>query len=199
MQSNRYAVRVISEGPLKKALGGDVLKDNINYIVGKYSDMIYRTALAYLGSPTDAEDIVSEVLIKYITADNDGHEFSGEEHIKAWLLRVTINICKDILKSARVKSTTSLDLSPETESELRLAETSETRLDIEAALDSIPSDYRIVLYLYYYQEFSTKEIARLLDVPKNTVVSRLSRARKALRKKLAGYGAAKKGVTNNYA
>lgn len=177
------------------------MNGNISYIVEKYSDMIYRAAFAYLGSAADAEDIVSDVLIKYLDAERSGssQQFTDEQHIKAWLLRVTINTCKDILKSYRVKNTVPLDISPEAAADMALAETSDMKLDIEAALDSIPSEYRIVLFLYYYQDYSTKEIAKLLDMPKNTVVSKLSRGRKALRQKLTGYSTNAKGVTNNYA
>lgn len=194
--------------------GGGVLNGNIDYIVKKYADMIYRVALAYLGDRSEAEDAVSEVLLRYIAHCRRGEEvraFTGEEHIKAWLLRVTINLCKDIRKSFRVKKALPLEASPSEVLALHSEEMLDTKIDIEKALDSLSPDYRIVIFLYYYQGYSTKEIARLLDIPKNTAISRLSRGRKALRQRLRGYGYGdstdsddtadynKKGVTGTHA
>lgn len=175
------------------AEGGGVLNGktgNIDDIVNKYADMIYRVAFAYLGTKAEAEDAVSEVMLRYLAQcrrNEGGKEFTGEQHIKAWLLRVTINLCKDMLKSFRVKKTLPLEASTNAVLALHSEEMLETKLDIEAALDSLSPDYRIVIFLYYYQGYSTKEIARLLDIPKNTVVSRMSRGRKTLRQRLMGY------------
>ena len=78
------------------------MENNIEYIVEQYSDMIFRIALAYLGSVSEAEDTVSEVLMTCLTARKKPDIKSGE-HFKAWLIKVTVNKCRDIFRSAAFK------------------------------------------------------------------------------------------------
>jgi RNA polymerase sigma-70 factor (ECF subfamily) len=161
------------------------LEKNIDYIVEKYSDVIYRAAVAYLGREADAEDIVSEVLIKYFSLC-DKLNFNDSEHLKAWLIRVTMNMCKDLLKSAAYSK--SVPTQPDSGADCDLIETYPQRTDVRNALEQLDGKYRTVLYLYYYEEYKTEEIAEILHTSKGTVVSRLSRARSKLKLSLSDYG-----------
>lgn len=99
MQSNGLYIRVIDERLFKTTKEVTALTRDIDYIVDKFSDDIYRAALAVTGSVHEAEDIVSEVIIKYFTRQGELF-FNDDEHLKAWLLRTTINLSKDLLRSA---------------------------------------------------------------------------------------------------
>ena len=155
---------------------------DIDGIVDRYSDHIYRAAYAYLGDAHEAEDIVSEVLMKFFEVC-DTLDLAGEEHLKAWLLRTAINKCKDIIRSSRWKKTAPLEDIHKTGFGW-----SEAELDVKRALDKLGEKYRIVVYLYYFEEYKTEEIAQILRLPKGTVVSRLKRAREQLKVVLADYG-----------
>lgn len=154
---------------------------NIDFVVEQYADTVYRTAYAYLGSKSAAEDVVSEVLMKYFTLC-EKLELNGGEHLKAWLIRVTANRCKDILKSAEKKNSPLED--HDTPQDFSF---NEERMDVQKALNNLEEKYRVVVYLYYYEEYKTEEIAKLLRLPKGTVLSRLARARKQLRGLLKDY------------
>ena len=140
----------------------------------KYIKLVYCTAYVYFKNKADAEDIASEVFIKYFTS---APQFNDEKHEKAWLTRVTVNRCKDTLKSFRIKKTVSLE-----EAESVTAESAQN-LVYEAVM-SLPKKYRIPVHLYYYEGYSTKEIGEILKKSDQTIRSRLSRARKMLRESL---------------
>ena len=155
---------------------------DIDGIVDRYSDHIYRAAYAFLGDSHEAEDVVSEVLMKYFTVCTE-LDIENEEHLKAWLLRTAVNRCKDIVRSARRRKTTALEDTHKTEFGW-----SEAELDVKKAVDKLSEKYKIIVYLYYYEEYKTDEIAHILKLPKGTVVSRLKRARERLKDVLADYG-----------
>lgn len=163
---------------------GEVVKVtyDIDVVVDRFSDHIFRAAYAYLNDAHEAEDVVSEVLMKYFSCC-ESLDITSYEHLKAWLLRAAVNRCKDIVKSARFRRTAALE-------DVHRAEFkySDAELDVRRALDSLPEKYRIIVYLYYYEEYKTEEIAQILGLPKGTVVSRLDRARRQLRTALADYG-----------
>ena len=125
--------------------------------VRRYSDMVYRLAFARTGNTADAEDVYQEVFLRYLRSDP---QFTSEEHRKAWLLRVTINCAKKLHAAPWRRRTEPL---------------SET---LEAPS---PDKYRTVLHLYYYEDMTTEEIARLLDRSPATVRSQLMRGRDRLR------------------
>lgn len=143
----------------------------IEETVKKYSSSMLKTAFSLLKSTADAEDAVQEAFIKLLTK---APEFENDEHRKAWLLRVTVNISKNMLKSARRKNL------PLTE-EISYSEKSDDVLPYVLSLDE---KYRVVIHLYYYENYSIKEIAEILSLPVATVGTRLSRARKMLEKSL---------------
>lgn len=155
---------------------------DIDEVVDRFSDHIFRAAYAYLGDVHEAEDVVSEVLMRYFSCCED-LDIDDYEHLKAWLLRAAINRSKDILRSARFRKTAPLEDVHKTE-----FASPEVRIDVKRALGKLSEKYRMVVYLYYYEEYKTEEIAHILGLPKGTVVSRLDRARGKLRKALADYG-----------
>ncbi len=143
----------------------------IEQTVKKYSSSMLKTAFSLLKSTADAEDAVQEAFVKLVTK---APEFENDEHQKAWLLRVTVNISKNMLKSAQRKNL------PLTE-EIPCSEKSDDVLPYVLSLDE---KYRVVIHLYYYENYSIKEIAEILSLPVATVGTRLSRARKTLGKLL---------------
>lgn len=158
----------------------EVLRAGISYdeIVHKYIDTVYRIALTQSHSKTDAEDIVQEVFLKLLTSDKD---FESEEHIKAWLIRVAINSSHKLFSSSWFKKTV-----PLTED---IPFENPEHSEVYYALNSLSEKYRIPLYLYYYEEYSVKEIAECLNLSEGTVKSQLSRGRERLKLKLKGGGA----------
>ncbi|MBQ3136922.1 MAG: sigma-70 family RNA polymerase sigma factor [Clostridia bacterium] len=143
----------------------------IEQTVKKYSSSMLKTAFSLLKSTADAEDAVQEAFIKLMTK---APEFENDEHCKAWLLRVTVNISKNMLKAARRKN---LPLTEE-------IPYSEKHDDVLSYVLSLDEKYRAVIHLYYYENYSIKEISEILSLPAATVGTRLSRARKMLEKSL---------------
>lgn len=136
----------------------------------KYKDMVYRLALSYLGNPEDAQDISQEVFLRLLRWN--GRIRSGAE--RSWLTKVTVNCCKDLLSSrvpTREVEETDAVYFPETS-------------DLKEAVMALPGDYRVVVFLHYYEDYSTLEIADLLKVSQSVVTTRLHRARQHLKKLL---------------
>lgn len=145
----------------------------IERVVNEYATMLLRVAYSQLNNRTEAEDTVQEVLLKYM---EKAPVFQSEEHEKAWLLRVTINHCKNHLASAWFRKRADLDEGiPALDNE---------ELEVVSAVAALPAKYRAVVHLYYFEGYSTKEIAEILHSRPNTVSSRLSRARALLAKAL---------------
>lgn len=144
--------------------------------VGQYQDMVYRIALHQFGISQDAEDAVQEVFLRLYTAEKP---FDSGEHLRRWLIRVTINVCKDALKSPWRRRRVPLDAVPDQP----VFDRPEER-ELYQAVMALPEKYRTVLDLFYYEELSTKEIAALLGLRQSAVTTRLSRARELLKKQL---------------
>ncbi len=146
-------------------------------ITEKYYDSIYRLALSQTKNSDVADDVVQEVFLRYIRTDKP---FESEEHIKAWLIRVTINCAKSHFMSSWFKKTAPLteDLSFE------LPEQS----DVYYAVAELERKYRTVIHLFYFEDYSVKEIAKMLKMNESTVKSRLHRGRQLLKNMLEGSG-----------
>lgn len=151
-----------------------------NRAIEQYGDMVRRLCMMHLKNDADTEDIFQNVFLKYVLSSV---EFESEEHEKAWLIRVTINACKDLLKSFFCSRTTSLDILMEQPAELL----PDHREVLEAVL-SLPQKYRDVVYLYYYEEYTAPEISKILGKNVNTVYTLLTRSKQMLREKLGGDG-----------
>ena len=144
-------------------------------VINKYSNMVYRLALTRTNSKENSEDIYQEVFLKLA---KKMPKFESEEHEKAWLIRVTINCSKTMLNSSFVKHRAELD-------ENLSFETPE-RHDIYYAVLNLPVKYRTVVHLYYYENYSIKEISKILKTNENTVKTRLARAREQLKNIIKG-------------
>ena len=145
--------------------------------VERYQDAVYRVALHALGSPQDADDAVQEVFLRLYTAQKT---FESEEHLRRWLLRVTVNRCRDVLRSPWRRRTAPLEGQLPAEPEFEAPE----QEALYRAVLSLPERYRLVLGLFYYEELSVKEIAGLLGLEVSAVTTRLSRAREKLKELL---------------
>ena len=141
-------------------------------LVNLYADTILRISYQYLKQTCDAEDICQTVFLKYITANMT---FDSAEHEKAWIIRTTINACKDHLKSAFFRRTSPL------EDAAAVAAPAVPDSWLLDAMKTLPEKYRISLYLYYYEEYSLREIASMMGVSESAVGQYLTRARRKLR------------------
>ena len=138
----------------------------------EHKDMVYRLALSYTGNTYDAQDVSQEVflrLIRWIDRIKTGAE-------RAWLAKVTVNCCKNLRTSYDRCHTQEL---AETDAISQPAEDSLTE-----TIMALPKDYRIVVYLYYYEGYQTGEIAKMLGSNPSTIQTRLAKARKLLRMEL---------------
>ena len=152
--------------------------DCIEQTVKQYEDKLFRTALAIMGNKPDAEDVVQDTFVKLFEKQPI---FGSSEHEAAWLIRVAVNLCKNRLRSNWWKKTVPLlDTYPaQTEQQQELIQT----------VFSLPSKYRTVIHLFYYEGYSAKEIAEITDQKETAVRQQLTRARRMLSEKLEGEGA----------
>lgn len=136
--------------------------------------------MIHLKNYADTEDIFQTVFLKYVLSSV---LFESEEHEKAWFIRVTINACKDLLKSFFRSRTAPLDEIMEHPSKLP----PDYREVLEAVL-SLPQKYRDVVYLHYYEDYTAPQISRILGKNVNTIYTLLNRSKQLLREKLGGDG-----------
>lgn len=152
-------------------------RDSPEAVIRRYSDMVYRLAFARTGNRSDAEDLYQEVFLRYLTK---APPFTSEEHRKAWLLRVAVN-CANRFHTAPWRRRTE----PLSEA---LSVPAPEGEDLWEELRRLPEKDRTVLHLYYYEDMTTEEIAKLLDRNPATVRSQLLRARAKLKKLLVEEG-----------
>lgn len=150
--------------------------DEILRLFHQYKDAVYRLALSLTGSPADAEDVTQTVFLKLMEKQPELEP--GKE--RAWLLQVTANECRSLYRWLRRRSTVSLDEA------LAVAAPEYTPL-LTHVMQQRPKD-RAVLYLFYYEGFSTEEIGRMLHTSQSAVTTRLHRARKTLKTTLEQEG-----------
>ena len=146
------------------------MKGTIERLVQKYSSMVLQIAYQYSFNKSEAEDITQEVFIKLY---KNIKKIKNNEHIKAWLIRVTINLSIDYNRNYWNKNTTSLDDNYKYFDE-------ETK-DVFNELKKLAPEFRNIIYLYYYQGYKISEISEILSMNQNTVSSYLNRARKELK------------------
>ena len=139
--------------------------------VGIYGNSLYRLCSVMTGNKEDAQDAVQECFLRYITKAPD---FRDEEHEKAWLVRVSANICKDILRKRKHQSLLSLD-------DIKNLVVSEDNAQILGLLVSLDEKYRIIIHLHYVEGYKTDEISSMLDISRAAVKKRLQRGREMLR------------------
>lgn len=144
---------------------------DVLYLFHQYRDDVYRLAVNYTCSPAEAEDVCQTVFLKLMEQPD---LMPGRE--KAWLMQVTANECRDLLRSAWWKRTVPLEDAlhiPQNENDETIY-----------FLQKLPPKYRVVLYLHYYEQYTTPEISKLLKIPAGTVSTRLKRAREQLKSML---------------
>jgi RNA polymerase sigma-70 factor (ECF subfamily) len=153
-------------------------------VLRDYADTVYRLALSRLRSKADAEDVFQDVFLRLVKS---GKTFESAEHIKAWLIRVTVNCCNKLRGTAWFRHTVALEAA-DLEGVQTPVETCETSVVYDAVAGLAPK-YRTVIHLFYYEDMSVSEIGKALGQRTSTVTSKLTRARKILREKLKGeYG-----------
>lgn len=148
----------------------------VSTLAESYGDSLYRAAFAVCRSPQDAEDVVQETLLAYFKSDK---EFESDEHIRAWLIRVAVNKAKNATICFWRRNRRSLEDYMES---LTFEDAGDR--DLMDAVLRLPERYRIVIHLFYYEDYSIREIAELLGLGEGAVKSRLSRGRQQLRKTL---------------
>lgn len=146
-------------------------------IYNRQVDTVYRICFSFMKNRQDTEDMVQETFLRLISRDV---EFVSEEHEKAWLIVTASNLCRDNLKKWW-RRTVSID-----DPALGLKQPPFEIDEVLAAILKLPAAQKTAVYMYYYEGYSTADIAGYLRCPEATVRSRLARARKALKQKLGG-------------
>ena len=148
------------------------IHDRSEELVRTYADTILRLSYTYLKNTQDAQDICQTVFVKLLT---EPREFDSPEHERAYILRMTANACKDILKSPWRRRTCAMEVC----GEIPAPETEDG--SVLAAVNALPAHYRAVIYLYYYEGYHAAEIGEILRIPPGTVHTRLARGRAKLK------------------
>ena len=152
----------------------EVTKDYISDLLDKYSDMVLRIAYTNLKNRADAEDIVQDVFLRII---DKKPSFNDESHEKSWLIRATINMCKNKVNMFWNKNKCSID----DVQEFAVSDKYNTDTSVFQAVMALGEKYRVVVYMYYYEGYSTPEIADVIGKNETTIRSLLHRARNKLK------------------
>ena len=153
-------------------------EEETNQAIERYGDTVRRLCMIHLKNEADTQDIFQTVFLKYLLHDRP---FESREHEKAWFIRVTLNACKDLLKSFFRSRTVPLEELTNKAADL----TDEAREVLNAVL-ALPQKERDVVYLHYYEGYTAPEISRLLGKNVNTIYTNLARARERLKEPLGG-------------
>ncbi|MBR0366481.1 MAG: sigma-70 family RNA polymerase sigma factor [Clostridia bacterium] len=148
-------------------------EDRINALIEKYGDMILRLSYTYMKNLPDAEDAAQDVFLKLIELLP---EFNGAEHEKAWIIRVTINTCKNKLRFFGIRRSVPIE-----DIDIPVYDKHDENTEVFAAVMALPEKYRTVIHLYYYEEYSTPEIAHITGRKESSIRSDLHRARARLK------------------
>ena len=150
-------------------------EEEVGRAIDKYADMVRRICMLHLKNDADTEDIFQTVFMKYVLEPT---VFESEDHEKAWLIRVTVNACKDLIKSFFRSHTQPL------EDALACAEVREDHREVLEAVLALPEKYKDVIYLHYFEGYSAVEISGILKKNVNTIYTLLRRAKDLLRDRL---------------
>lgn len=141
----------------------------------RHLDMVYRIALNWFREPADAEDAAQNTMLRLWRAEKP---FADDEHLRRWLVRVTLNECKRISAHPWRRRTVPLENCPEP------VFSDPARQTLFQEVMTLPSKYRVPLYLYYYEGYGVREIGEMLEVKTSTIQTRLARARAKLKTQL---------------
>lgn len=153
-------------------------QNDFEEILYKFKDMVYHLSLSLTKNETDAEDIFQEVFLRLVRKNP---KFESEEHIKAWLIRTTINCSNTLWSSPWRKRIISLNWCDEI-----TQENNETDNYVLEIVNSLPKKYQIVIHLYYYEDMTIQTISDMLGIRYNAIAKRLSRARAILKNEIEG-------------
>lgn len=163
----------------------------IKRLINSYGNDVLRIAYIYLKDKHLAEDVFQEVFIKVY---KNFEKFQGKSSEKTWILTITMNTCKDVLRSSWLKKIIRLEDNDYSDSQLK--DTSESldttvikKIEYNELLNEVmnlPRKYKEAIILYYYEKISTSEISKILKIPEGTVRSRLFRAREMLKYNIGG-------------
>ena len=153
-------------------------KLEFNRLAGLYMDTVYRVARAGSRNNADAEDITQNTFLKLLQRSK---AFNDDDHARKWLIRVAVNESNQLWRRRKHEDC------PASEEEPAISDDfTEKDIELMTVIAQLPPEYRQVLHLYYFEDYRTKEIAKLLKVSDDTVRARLSRARKTLKGLLNG-------------
>lgn len=152
--------------------------ENLEYLVYTYADTILRFSYSYLKNLQDAQDVSQTVFVKLLIAKQN---FKSKDHEKAFILRMTANVCKDILKSSWRNRTCTMEHCGEI-----IAPNEDDDSSVLWAVNQLEDKYRCVIYLHYYEGYKAYEIGKIIGVPTPTIHTRLVRGREKLKKVLGG-------------
>ena len=152
------------------------MKRSVDDAFREYGDRVFAAAFQICGNRADADDVVQDTFVKYYTLDR---EYESEAHLKAWLLRVAINCAKNVSRSFFRRNTVPL----EDYMDALEFDSGESRLIFREVM-GLPEKYRLVIHLFYYEDYTVAEIGRILGLTESNVKVRLSRGRQLLKKAL---------------
>jgi len=145
--------------------------------VDTYADSVYRVAYSYTYTKVDAEDVLQNVFLKLFQSKKN---FGSEEHLKQWLIRVAVNECHNLHRSFWKKNIIHMEEIEKSAQDFL----SDSEIDLHNALLQLPSEYRVIIHMYYYEGYKTKEISKILKINEATVRTRLARGRSRLKELL---------------
>lgn len=148
----------------------------------EHGDMVYRIALLHMKNKSDAEDVFQEVFLRLVRYWD---RIESEEHLRRWLIRVTMNCCKKQFDNAYRRHTVPLEEGSGREPTCEMTKKDDSLWE---CVQNLPELYRGVVHLFYYEQYSIRDIGKILELTESTVKTRLSRARDMLREKLEAEG-----------
>lgn len=152
------------------------MRQPVDELIACYQDNLYAVAFNICKNQMDAEDVVQETFVQYYTTKK---QFEDQQHLRAWLIRVAINKAKNLTRTFWKRNKCSLEDYMET---LTFEDTDSRNLFEEVM--KLPDKYRIIIHLFYYEDYSVKEIAEILKLSESNVKTRLSRGRTLLKNTL---------------
>ena len=152
-------------------MNGDIFTEYVR----KYRNTVFRVAYSFVNNIQDSEDITQDALLKLYKSEE---KFSSDENVKAWLIKVTSNTAKNFIKRNSLRR----------KEPYKEGNTVQDEYGISEVMKGLKSDYRIVIYLHYYEGYGVKELSELLSISESNVKIRLKRGRDRLRELLTGKG-----------
>mgnify|MGYP002510774826 FL=1 len=152
------------------------MRQSLHELAAMYQDNLFAVAFNICQNTRDAEDVIQDTFVQYYTTKK---EFDSEEHIRAWLIRVAVNKAKNVTRTFWRRNKVSI----EDFTEMLAFETPKSETLFETVMQ-LPEKYRIVIHLYYYEDYSVGEIAKILKLSESNVKTRLMRGRAKLREVL---------------